>query len=48
MIFILLLLALNFSCGERGNTVVLNDKLWFGMADGTVYKFDGKSFVKQF
>ena len=25
-----------------------NGKLWFGMADGNVYQFNGKTFEKQF
>ena len=25
-----------------------NEKLWFGMADGSIYKFNRKAFEKQF
>ena len=25
-----------------------NDELWFGLADGNVFKFNGKTFDKQF
>ena len=38
MIFVLILLALNFSCSERGNTEVLNGKLWFGMANDVYFQ----------
>jgi hypothetical protein len=25
-----------------------NEKLWLGMADGNIFKFNGKTFEKQF